>query len=399
MPRRSPARWSWRTRASGRPPPPRDLERIEAVARAVVNRLLHEPTLQMKALRRRPRARPHGGHPRPVRADRGGGRPAGDALDAAPPRTVRGRFRGRGGDPRAARSGSTARLMRVGTRGSALALVQARWVAERLGPGIEVVEISHAGRSRRRRERQVALGLASWSARCWTAGSTSPCTRPRTSPQSCPRAWSWWRFPSAPRPATSSAARPRWPSWRRAAASARAACAAPPRCARCAQIWRLRELRGNVDTRLRKLAAGEADALVLAAAGLQRLGRADEAGGVLDEFVPAAGQGALALEARAGAIAPRAARCRLRPSRDGVRGRRARARPRPGRHLQHAGGRPRMGAGRWPPHAAPPGWASPTARRGCATRSPPPPPRCGMACAERMLAAGAAELLRQSEAR
>ena len=38
------------------------------------------------------------------------------------------------------------------------------------------------------------------------------------------------------------------------------------------------ELRGNVDTRLRKLAAGEADALVLAAAGLARLGRADVAG-------------------------------------------------------------------------------------------------------------------------
>ena len=62
------------------------------------------------------------------------------------------------------------------------------------------------------------------------------------------------------------------------------------------------ELRGNVDTRLRKLAEGEADALVLALAGLQRLGRADEAGGVIDEFVPAAGQGALALEARVGAL-------------------------------------------------------------------------------------------------
>jgi len=58
------------------------------------------------------------------------------------------------------------------------------------------------------------------------------------------------------------------------------------------------ELRGNVDTRLRKLAAGEADAIVLAAAGLQRLGRAGEADAVLD-LVPAAGQGTLVLEARA----------------------------------------------------------------------------------------------------
>jgi hydroxymethylbilane synthase len=57
------------------------------------------------------------------------------------------------------------------------------------------------------------------------------------------------------------------------------------------------ELRGNVDTRLRKLADGEVDALVLAAAGLLRLGR--ELGVPLD-FVPAQGQGTLALQARVG---------------------------------------------------------------------------------------------------
>jgi hydroxymethylbilane synthase len=63
------------------------------------------------------------------------------------------------------------------------------------------------------------------------------------------------------------------------------------------------ELRGNVDSRLRKLAEGQVDALVLALAGLQRLGRGDAATATVDEFVPAAGQGALALEARAGEIA------------------------------------------------------------------------------------------------
>src|SRR5207342_2068132 len=57
------------------------------------------------------------------------------------------------------------------------------------------------------------------------------------------------------------------------------------------------EVRGNVDTRLRKLAEGQVDALVLAVAGLARLGRMDAVDGVLDEFVPAAGQGALAVEA------------------------------------------------------------------------------------------------------
>jgi hydroxymethylbilane synthase len=62
------------------------------------------------------------------------------------------------------------------------------------------------------------------------------------------------------------------------------------------------EMRGNVDTRLRKLADGEYQAIVLALAGLRRLGRAGEAGATLDlhRFVPAPGQGMLAVEARGG---------------------------------------------------------------------------------------------------
>ena len=60
-------------------------------------------------------------------------------------------------------------------------------------------------------------------------------------------------------------------------------------------------IRGNVDTRLRKLEAGEADGLVMAAAGLNRIGRADRIGEYLpDEIcVSAVAQGALAIEARA----------------------------------------------------------------------------------------------------
>jgi hydroxymethylbilane synthase len=60
-------------------------------------------------------------------------------------------------------------------------------------------------------------------------------------------------------------------------------------------------VRGNVDTRLRKLREGEFDALLLAAAGLRRLGRLDGAATVLDpaEMLPAVGQGTLAVEARA----------------------------------------------------------------------------------------------------
>jgi hydroxymethylbilane synthase len=59
-------------------------------------------------------------------------------------------------------------------------------------------------------------------------------------------------------------------------------------------------LRGNVETRLRKLEAGEFDATLLALAGLKRLGLADKATALLDtqEFLPAVGQGAITIEAR-----------------------------------------------------------------------------------------------------
>jgi hydroxymethylbilane synthase len=62
------------------------------------------------------------------------------------------------------------------------------------------------------------------------------------------------------------------------------------------------EMHGNVDTRLSKLERGEFDAIVVARAGLQRLGREDAVGAILDpaRFVPAPGQGTLALEVRAG---------------------------------------------------------------------------------------------------
>lgn len=60
-------------------------------------------------------------------------------------------------------------------------------------------------------------------------------------------------------------------------------------------------LRGNVDTRLRKVADGEVDAAILAAAGIVRLQREGEITEWLDpaEFVPPPGQGAIAIEARA----------------------------------------------------------------------------------------------------
>ena len=77
---------------------------------------------------------------------------------------------------------------------------------------------------------------------------------------------------------------------------------------RAAMVRRLRPdlsvalLRGNVETRLAKLAGGEVDATLLALAGLKRLGLEAKASALLDveEFTPAPGQGAIAITARAG---------------------------------------------------------------------------------------------------
>jgi hydroxymethylbilane synthase len=73
---------------------------------------------------------------------------------------------------------------------------------------------------------------------------------------------------------------------------------------RAAQLRRARGdlepvlLRGNVDTRLKKLDAGEMDAMLLALAGLKRLGLEGRATQVLDDFLPALSQGAIGIEIR-----------------------------------------------------------------------------------------------------
>ncbi len=107
----------------------RDLERVEAISRALVNRLLHEPTLRMKE----------------VRDDRVHSRMAlirelfglaeeSEKVAAEEPAVTD-----------IAESPSSPALMRVGTRGSALALAQAAWVAEQLGPEAELVTITTTG--------------------------------------------------------------------------------------------------------------------------------------------------------------------------------------------------------------------------------------------------------------
>ncbi len=187
--------------------------------------------------------------------------------------------------------------MRIGTRGSALALAQAGWVAEQIGG--ELVTLRTSGdrgdgpddKSRWVDTIEAALtggeiDLAVHSAKDvpgdLAEGTAIVAVPPREDPHDVVIGTLPGRVGTA--------------SLRRAAQLT---------------AWRedleIVQLRGNVDTRLRKLADGEVDAIVLAAAGLKRLGR--EQGVRLDAavFVPAAGQGALALQARADDGAVRAA--------------------------------------------------------------------------------------------
>ena len=193
--------------------------------------------------------------------------------------------------------------MRVGTRGSALALWQARFVADALeadGVATELVEITTTG------DRGEGIGdKARWTSAIELAlldgridvavhsakdvpGEIAVGTVLAAIPQ---------REDSSDVICGASSLEVLEPGARVGTSSIR----------RAAQIRALRddleivELRGNVDTRLRKLAEGHADAIVLALAGVRRLGREGEVGGVLEGLVPSPGQGALVLQTRADA--------------------------------------------------------------------------------------------------
>ncbi|MDP2712945.1 MAG: hydroxymethylbilane synthase, partial [Solirubrobacteraceae bacterium] len=190
--------------------------------------------------------------------------------------------------------------MRVGTRASALALAQAGTVAALLGPDATLVKVTTSGdragsgpealdKERWVKELELALlageiDLAVHSAKDVPSELPSGLELVAAPPRGDPF--------DALVGASSLASLP--PGARVGTASVR----------RAAQLLALREdlevvvVRGNVDTRLRRLAEGEVDALVLAAAGLVRLGRGGEIGCLLHELVPAPGQGTLVLEAR-----------------------------------------------------------------------------------------------------
>jgi hydroxymethylbilane synthase len=189
--------------------------------------------------------------------------------------------------------------LRLGTRGSALALAQAKIVAKALG-GAEIVPIKtspdsgEAGGDKARFVRAIEQALLIGEV---DLGVHSAKDVPTDLPEGLEIAGVPER--ADPRDAyvghvTSLGECP--PGSRIGTSSLR----------RRAQILALRpdlevlSLRGNVDTRLDRLHAGDFDGLVLAAAGLQRLGRAEEMAFPIepDELVPAPGQGALVIEAR-----------------------------------------------------------------------------------------------------
>jgi hydroxymethylbilane synthase len=289
--------------------------------------------------------------------------------------------------------------MRVGTRASALALAQAQWVADRLRQGgdeVQIVEITTLGdrgapvqdKSRWVSELERALLEDRIDVAVHSAKDVPTELDERLELIAVPeRADARDAICGAPAlGALSHGARVGTSSLRRTA-----------------QIRALRDdlevvsLRGNVDTRLRKLAEGEADALVLALAGLQRLGRADEAGGVIDEFVPAAGQGALAIEGRAGTLdATRLAAVNHPPSYACVTAE---------RHLVHALGAscntPVGAHARWigEGRLQIDGWVGlPDGSAWLRDTVTGDPVGIGLECAQRMLAAGAADLLLRAEA-
>jgi hydroxymethylbilane synthase len=189
--------------------------------------------------------------------------------------------------------------MRLGTRGSALALAQARWVADRWDGPVEIVTITTSGdrgapladKSQWVSELERALldgeiDVAVHSAKDVPAELADGLELIAIPTREDPRdaicgAASLEQLVSGARVGTSSLRR-----------------AAQLRAAR--EDLELIEIRGNVDTRLRKLDEGAYDALVLAEAGLDRLGFADRMTVRLmpPDVFPAVGQGALGLECR-----------------------------------------------------------------------------------------------------
>jgi hydroxymethylbilane synthase len=188
-------------------------------------------------------------------------------------------------------------MIRIATRGSALALAQAGQVAELLG-GAELVEASSDGEAgdKARFVRGVERALLDGEAEIGVHSA-------KDLPAGMPDGLAIAAVPAREDPAD---------AWIGGGSSlddvpegARVGTASLRRRAQLLAArpdLRVEELHGNVDTRLRRLEEGKLDAIVLAVAGLRRLGREGEVSFPLpaEAMTPAAGQGALVLQTRAG---------------------------------------------------------------------------------------------------
>ena len=198
-------------------------------------------------------------------------------------------------------------MIRLGTRGSALALVQARWVAERL-PSTQLVPITTAGdrgsrddKSRFVKEIEEALLAGEVDLAVHSAKDV---------PGELPEGLSIVGVPAREDPLDALCGAASLDSLREGAVVGTSSLRRRAQLLARRPDLSVRELRGNVDTRLRRLAEDGFDAIVLARAGLIRLGRGGE-GAALDELVPAPGQGCLVLEARSDDDAAREAAAAL----------------------------------------------------------------------------------------
>ena len=200
--------------------------------------------------------------------------------------------------------------LRLGTRRSALATTQSTWVADRLralGHDVELVEVTTAGDADRTTP-LVQLG--------GTGVFVSALRAALADGRVDLAVHSLKDLPTTADPATTVAAVPTREDARDALvardgltlgelpAGSTVGTGSPRRRAQLEALGLglvVTDLRGNVDTRLRTVAEGRLDAVVLAAAGLRRLGRVDEATELIDpiQMLPAPGQGALAVEVRA----------------------------------------------------------------------------------------------------
>ncbi|UOE43576.1 hydroxymethylbilane synthase [Agromyces larvae] len=203
--------------------------------------------------------------------------------------------------------------IRVGTRGSALATAQTRWIAERIGKAakadIELVEVTTHGDTSRASLSEIG-GEGVFAAALRETLLAGDCDLIVHSLKD---------LPTADLPGLRLGAVPKRADARDALCArdgltlaelpegARVGTGSPRRIAQLRAArpdLEVVDLRGNVDTRLGKVASGELDAVILAAAGLGRLGRTEAITELfeLDVWPTAPGQGALAIEVRGGRL-------------------------------------------------------------------------------------------------